>query len=69
MLQLWHGDARILQVTLRMLLGMRGGTGDYDDPGPPLPPPADQPARAYSLARKSVPCGRDMLYKEHRNIP
>ena len=34
MLQLWHGDARILQVTLRMLLGMRGGTGDYDDPGP-----------------------------------
>ena len=45
MLELWRGDRRILRVTLRMLLGMRGGTGDYDDRGLSLP--AFQLACAY----------------------
>ena len=31
LLQLWNGNRQILQVTTRMLMGMRSGVGDYND--------------------------------------
>ena len=31
LLELWHGDRTILNVTARMLMGMRGGLWDYND--------------------------------------
>eukprot|EP00662_Eupelagonemidae_sp_cell21_P058232 gene58232-biopygen33764 len=29
--ELWHGDATCLNITARMLMGMRGGLHDYND--------------------------------------
>jgi hypothetical protein len=31
MIELWRGDATCLQITARMLMGMRSGMQDYND--------------------------------------